>query len=280
MRIAVLTDAVSTEFYFPLWHKYYAAQVGAKNIYVLFPKDAKYDSEFFPLGGLYEFTKFDNLTRVIRTGEIVADLLSHYDYVIHVDTDEFLIANPYKFSSLRAYLNSLRAPIVTARGYNLIQGSDEPRLDLTRQLLHTQRNFMYPYSAVNKTCVVSVNTKWSPGFHFCNHQPLFDDLLLVHAKLADVDIQIAIGREVAVRSDDAKFVEYHTTPVEVLEQRMARMRNYAVLTARNDLYRKDYNDEFLSKIRFVNAFGGIYHGEVLPPEQVLITLDSHFMGVM
>ena len=276
---AVVTDAVSCGFYFPLWHSYYSRLFGPENLHVIFPDDSVFPTERYPVGRVYPYAKYDNHARIALVSEVTSGLLKANRYVLHVDVDEILIANPHKFNSLTEYLQDLRLDHVTARGYNLIELKNDLPLDINAKVLISQRNTVYPYSALNKTALVSVETKWAPGFHFCNHAPQFDDLILIHLKYADIAMQLKIGGEVADRALDPLFISYHRTPEEVLRHRMQVVYNYPSVSSRDSLYRESYNEAFCRKIVYSDTAGGVFHGDILPPEEIILRLDSSFEGV-
>ena len=154
-------------------------------------------------------------------------------------------------------------------------------LDLNKSILIDQRNLMYPYDALCKTCIVSIPTHWSPGFHFCSSMPRFHDLFLLHMKLADIPIQIAIGAMVAQRSDEPRIQNYHRTPREDLELRLRVVRNYPrEKNGMGSLYRELYLERFVTGFSYTDTFQGIFHGSAFIPEEVLISLPVEFKGLL
>jgi hypothetical protein len=187
LRVAVLTDAVSSEFYFPCWHRYYASQFGSENLYVVTFGGLTADFRQFGLGGVWETKVYNNDLRVKIIAGLVNVLLEQYDYVIRVDTDEFLVPDPRAFESLADYLRRLERPYVTAMGYDVIPARDDQHLVLDQPILVNQRSLAYPYDALNKTCITNVAMTWAPGFHFCSAFPMFQRLYLFHMKRADLE---------------------------------------------------------------------------------------------
>ena len=210
-RVAVVTDAVSSDFYFPLWHRYYAGQFGADNLYVITLETEAASFRRFTLGGLVPTGSYNNRFRIDVVNQLVNDLLANHDVVIRVDTDEMLVADPRRYGTLREYVASLTQSHVTAYGFNVIPDRNQSPLDLDRPVLFHQRNIAYPYDALCKTCITVKSIRWAPGFHFCSEMPLFDHLFLFHLKLADIDLQVKIGSKTASYSDEAMFIEYHKT---------------------------------------------------------------------
>jgi hypothetical protein len=186
-RAAILTDTMSPEFYFPVWYRYYASQFGADNIHVMTLGGLKDDFNKFTLGSVKEMDlTYDDGIRLAAISERVTELLRHNDYVIHVDTDEFLIPDPRKHKSLASHIQSLQRDYVTARGFDVFQHCSEPPLAMERPILVHQRRHAFALAAMNKTCITAVPLKWNRGFHHCSRPPQFDDIFLFHMKRADV----------------------------------------------------------------------------------------------
>lgn len=51
MRVAVVTDAISAEQYFPIWHRYYGSQFGPENIFLFSYQENVGEFRSFTLGG-------------------------------------------------------------------------------------------------------------------------------------------------------------------------------------------------------------------------------------
>src|SRR3954469_15184174 len=107
MKIAVVTDAVSADAYFPVWYAYYGKQFGARNIYVFTyaPNAAAFSG--VQLGGvqLIDDHYNDDLRKEAITA-FVCGLLETYEMVIRVDVDEFLVPDPLEFASLAERLEN------------------------------------------------------------------------------------------------------------------------------------------------------------------------------
>ncbi len=162
LRTAVITDAVSAEFYFPCWHKYYASQFGVENLYVVTYDGLRAEFKGFDLGGVWETKAYNNDLRIKIISGLVNVLLEQYDYVIRVDTDEFIAADPRAFASLADYMGTLERPYVTAMGYDVVPARDDKDLVLDDPILLTQRRLAYPYDALNKTCITGIPLTWAP----------------------------------------------------------------------------------------------------------------------
>jgi len=279
-RIAVVTDAVSPDFYFPLWYRYYAGQTGGTDNLHVVTFETEVDAfRPFALGSITPLQKYNNELRAKVINQVVNHLLEDYEVVIRVDTDEFLVPDPALFRSLRDYIDALKLAHVTAYGFNLIPDRNDPPLDIASPILYRQRHLAQPSDALCKTCVTTIPLRWAPGFHFCSEMPSFDSLFLFHTKLADVDIQLQIGERVASFADEAKFIEYHRTARETLENRIEAIRRAERARGPNALYRTQYIRNFLDQITYTENFGGIYHGGKYVPESVLVEITPNFSGM-
>jgi len=186
-RVAVTTDAVSAGEFFPYWRRYYASEFGAQNLFVATYREPPENFAHLPLGRLIALdVDYSDDLRARLFQDIVRELLTRYDVVIHCDVDEFLAPHPRRAASLRDYVETLSAPYVTALGYDVIPADAEGELRLDGTPLLRQRRWAVATSSLCKTALTTRPLIWSPGFHFCNAPPRFDDLLLFHFKFADI----------------------------------------------------------------------------------------------
>jgi len=234
----------------------------------------------FELGGIWESEQFNNEQRVALISGLISCLLQQYDYVVRVDTDEFLVPDPRFYSGLSHYLGTLKTCFVTGQGYDLVQGQREVGLDLTKPILVRQRAFAYPFNALNKTCILGISVTWAPGFHFASVHPRFDHLYLFHFKKADIDIQLAIGEAVALHGKDDLLRGYHLTPREALLASAQSAFQFPRVEGWDEFVRKDYQTQFLQQIEYTKNYGGVYHGGPFRPESVLVTLPQGFDGLL
>jgi hypothetical protein len=279
-RTAVITDSVSSEFYFPCWHKYYAAQFGIENLYVVTYDGMRADFKNFDLGGVWETKVYNNDLRIRIISGLINVLLEHYEYVIRVDTDEFLAADPRVFLSLADYMARLERPYVTAMGYDVVPGSDDNDLVLDQHILLTQRRRAYPYDALNKTCITSIPLTWAPGFHFCSAFPMFHQLYLFHLKRADVSIQMRIGEAIAKHAPGERNRDYYLTNREAILGYNRSVLTFPSGSGWDWFDRTDYNATFLKSIYFTKTYGGVYHGPAFRLDKALVEIPAEFLGTI
>ncbi len=275
IRVAAVTDAVSSDFYFPLWHRYYGTLFGPQNLHVIcFDGD---DRSFVncSLGSIDYVTAFNNVKRAKYVSEKVNRLLDSYDFVIRCDVDEFIIANPLLYRDLNHYIEELSVPNVTTFGYNVIQAENEPNLDLDVGILATQRHYAFAADALCKTAIVSSATQWGAGFHASSHPPQFNELYMFHLKLADLDLQMKIGASVAHVANEKSFYEYHTRAKELFQ---AQARAYFSRPAEKGYDRfqvRKFFDTYLERINFNN---GMYGVDKFHQDQTLLEIPKEFIG--
>ncbi len=191
-KIAVLTDASSAAFFFPLWHRYYAGLFGAAALNVVTYAGMKEQFAAFPLANVWEVNAaYDDGPRAAVMSDFVAILLQTHDVVIRCDVDEFLVPDLTLYAGLRDFIERNTLPYVTARGVDVVEVDGEAPLDFEQPIFGTQRRFGVFSSALNKTCLTSVPLRWAPGFHGASELPVFSGLYLLHLKFADIARQVA-----------------------------------------------------------------------------------------
>lgn len=191
LRVAVISDALSSEFYFPIWYRYYASQLGPENIFLITYPGYTQNFAGYRLGGIVElpYTYSDHV-RAKAISSYAQFVLEFRDAVIRVDTDEFVVPDPARYSSLATFMAEVQYPYVTGIGLDVIQRIGEPELTLDRPILVDQRAFCYANSSLNKTCITRVECRWGSGFHGSTLHPHFEDCYLIHFKRADIELQM------------------------------------------------------------------------------------------
>jgi hypothetical protein len=278
--VAVVGDVVSPEFYFPVWYKYYASMFGGENIFLVtyITEIASFSS--YRLGGVWRQPAYGNADRILSISSLISLLLEQYQYVIRVDVDEFLVADPRECGSLKVYVESLQRPYVTAEGIDVIQETAELALNLAQPILVRQRRFGYRYDAASKTCLTSIRMHWAPGFHFASVFPEFGRLYLFHMKRADVEIQAGIGSAIAERAPGEPNQPYYQTPIDRIQQYNRSICNFKRVSGWSQLDDTQYRSEFLKNVHYNNNYGGVYHGKTFRPEQVLVEFPHEFEGTI
>lgn len=199
-NVVAFTMAHNESVMLPLWVDHYVRQVGAGHIHLL---DHGSDTPITDDRCHIVRVQRGPLDEIERT-KIVTDyqhyLLDYYDDVMFVDCDEFLIADPLKFSSLNDYAAKRHAQTVRCIGADVIEPPGAAPVDFTRPILRQR-----PYAALRiwsfKTPLSSVPLTWQPGFHTSTPNGVLDrDLWMFHLKYAD--FRYALARLALTRSLD------------------------------------------------------------------------------
>jgi hypothetical protein len=263
--IAIAVDALSADFIFPIWHRYYSNLFGAENLFVTTFEGGDPGFSDFELGKLTVAEGFYNDDKRVKLiNATVAELLKRYDVVIRVDVDEFLVVDPARYGSLREFLESWEGPYITARGFDLMQWRDENPLDPSKKVLH-QRQWGYALDAMNKTCVTRIPFKWGRGFHYCSAPPVFGEVFLFHLKRIDLEQERSWCRKMIESAKGDVFVsEYYSSELGFIDS-FARSRwNLPADEGPDALIRDAFLAEFRSKVHFVpetGSFDGPYNQE-------------------
>ncbi len=265
LRVGVVTDAVSSRFVFPVWHRYYAAQFGAENLFVVTYAGCGAGFRDLRLGGLIELpVGYEDHTRLAAITPLVTSLLACYDVVIRVDADEFLVVDPRVAPSLAAFVEAMEQPYLTARGFDVIQLPGEPALpEVAAGAILQHRAAAYPNTALNKTAIVRTPVAWAAGFHSASVFPRFGALFMLHMKRLDIGWQMAWFREMTDNiagnpKVEQMFKDYYAPD---LARITAYHRDVAVRPHVGGIdawYRNGLMREFVENIRFTPG-DGIYH---------------------
>lgn len=168
-KFCVLTQVRNEELLFPLWLKYYSTQ--CNDLYVsrhggdrkfIAKEQVNYDFTLFEVD---KDMDFDHMAMVRNVEPLVRSLLKKYEYVMYVDVDEFVVADPDKYEGLREYMDKVVGDRVICTGREVLQGDGEKAIDLSKPLLE-QRKWWWPHSAEFKPAITSVPCTYVAGFHF------------------------------------------------------------------------------------------------------------------
>ena len=282
-KVAVVTDVVDPGFYFSTWHKYYGELFGEQNLFVICYSNSTGELGDYKLGGTTTLPcVYNDTVRAKFISSYCAALLEFYDFVIRVDVDEFLVADPRLYPNLTVYMENLRRPYVTAIGLDIIQSRDEAPLDLASKIIIHQRQYAYPNSSLNKTCIASVPTRWLEGFHFCNFFPKFNDLYLLHLKRADTAQQIAWAMKMSQAAPGDKFIaDYYSAESAPIFQYRDDVFARSVFCGWDGIMRNSFRDKFVAAVNPWKMNDGtvIYSGNHFH-DDILVVLPQEFKGAL
>lgn len=190
--LAAVTMVYNEAEFVPLWIKYYSEQVGKENCFIVDNSSDdgsldKYKSEVNVVRVPREYMDDERRTKFLS--EFCSSLLNYFSHVIHADVDEFIVANPEKYSGLIDYASKWveGRNSVTSIGLNVTQlPSEEQTIDFSQQIL-SQRSYVRFVSPMCKPCFIAKPITWSPGFHGSTHETVFDDIFMFHMRYFDLE---------------------------------------------------------------------------------------------
>jgi len=188
MSTAVITFTYNESVNLPIWLRYYGANFGENNLYVVDRGSDDHSLDHIGEANLLKVPrkKFDEFEKTNFMAMFHRSLLNFYDTVIITDCDEILVPDPEKFSNLREYVEGSDFDYVSSIGLDVLHIlSEEHPIDFARPLL-SQRQYGRFHSPCCKILVSRVPVEWLPGFHSANRPPKFDGILyLFHTKAMD-----------------------------------------------------------------------------------------------
>ena len=275
--VAVVSDAVSADFYFPAWHRYYSGLFGAENIHLITYQGRRDAFDEFILGDLVVLEDaYSDTGRLVAVTRLVDRLLTEYKTIIRVDTDEFLVPDPVSYKDLRAFAEQRTSEVVCARGFDVFQKIGEPALDYTRSMLCTQRRHAFAVTSLHKPCVTSVPIRWNTGFHYSSVPPHFDRLFMFHMKRADIKSQQIWNDHMVDSATDTDVKAYYRSSGERIEDFHRSMSVRETLNEENALYREDFVEDFLASMKLWQS-DRIYHGK-FAIDTVNVEIPLRFSG--
>ena len=185
-KVAAITMAYNESAFLPIWARHYARQVGADYCYVI--DHGSTEPLHLPNGTnslRLPRSPHDDPRRARFVSQLTASLLEYYDWVIHTDVDELVLADPLQFANLQDFCDGAATGTVSAIGFDIQHVPDlEPALDTARPL-GAQRGWVRFTSAMCKPVLTREPIVWAPGFHCSNHSLVFAPLYLFHLHWSD-----------------------------------------------------------------------------------------------
>ncbi len=189
MRIAALTMAYNEPVWAPVWARFYAGQVGAKNCFLLDHGSDDGSTDGLPINvERLPRSPLDEVARAAMVSDRAGRLLQSYEAVVHSDIDELVLADPHRHPGLLDFAAEVGEPVVTAAGLDLqhLPGA-EPPLDPARPI-GAQREWVRFSAAMCKPAFIRRPVAWEPGFHGCDAPMVTASLFLIHLRYADLEL--------------------------------------------------------------------------------------------
>ncbi len=277
-KTAVITDATSAEFFFPLWHRYYGGQFGSANLHVVTYEGLKPLFAGFELGNVWEINaKYDDMLRAGVISDLVGILLRSYDVVLRCDVDEFLVPDRTHGHQLKDFVEHNEQPYVTACGIDVVELADDSPLDLSKPVFGGQRCYGIRSAALNKTALITMPVRWAAGFHGASVPPRFGGLYNLHLKFADLKSRIAWHEQMLSGIEPGtKAYEYFAVGADHL---IAVQKFFAALPRNGQESQDEFDARYMASVSR-NDRNGIFQGEFIR-QDFLIPLDAfaHAQGV-
>lgn len=199
-RIAVFTIVYNEHVVLPLWARYYAAQFGAENLFVIdqgSSEPAYADS--LPKGvNIVRVPRdvFDNWLIARQVALFQRFLLEAYDSVLYTDSDEFVCVDPAVLDgrTLSEFLRALPETVGITKGFNLVHDlASEPAYDPARPLLQ-QRKYLHRMPMMDKPLISRIPLNWVAGFHQAAEGGVeIPGLYMLHLRWFDLDFALRKG---------------------------------------------------------------------------------------
>ena len=190
----------------PLWLDYYGRFFDAEDLYVLnhdgTDGSVEAVSDRCQVIPIHRTKSFEHRWLRATVEAFQTFLLRSYDAVLFTEADEFVVADPRRYSGLDDYIGQLEEPAARCLGFNVVQQPDEPALQFGRPLL-AQRRYWHASLGYSKRLLGRVPLRWSEGFHEEYNAPdraPDPALLLVHLHRIDYDWCVTRHRSTAARN--------------------------------------------------------------------------------
>ena len=231
--LGVMTMAYQDHFFVERWYRYWSAQIGAENLYLLshgndpMHREIARDANVIHIPRDVGMFKFD-VRRWRSMGFIASGLLEFYKWMIISDVDEIVIADPASAASVPAWLtqnfgDALTAPRnISPLCLDLLHlPQEEPEKITADATILSRRRIFRPNWNYSKPLLVGAPVSYGPGGHRNTLGPRFmpADLYTLHLKFFDYDTmaetaarrqQLVVEAEQAGSSIDSAHSWSHT----------------------------------------------------------------------
>lgn len=197
--LCVLTMVYSDYFFLERWYRYYSAQVGAENLYILSHGNDPKHREIAPEANVInvprdpQMIKFDR-RRWLMMSRIASGLLEFYNWALVSDVDEILIVDPDKSPDLLTYVQEKfpegqeTPKNICPLGLQIVHMPEQESLDIgSMDPILSRRRHFYPSRVYSKPCLVGAPVQFGPGGHRNNLglRYMDPDLYLLHLNFFD-----------------------------------------------------------------------------------------------
>lgn len=281
-RIAVVSDATSADFWFPLWYNYYSRLFGDHSLHVVTYQGLRHQFYRYKLGGLIELpAQYSDVLRAKFISTWIQALLETYDCVVRCDIDEFIFPDFRIHDSLLSFIEQYNGSYMTALGFDVVQDKDEQGIDFSRPVLSVQRSLGVVNAALHKTSLTRVPVTWGAGFHGCSLSPRFGDLYLAHMKFASVAERVNWHSHMLQMSkpsgmEEKYFLDGYNRIMGHREMLVAKERDQGW----SSLSDRRHRDSFLASVNYGQLYGRYdYYQGAFDISERAFTLPSELIKI-
>lgn len=207
--LGVVTMVYEDYFFLERWYRYYAAQVGAENLYVFSHGNDPRHREIARNANVMNLPrdrimfKFDR-RRWRMLGNFATGLLDFYNWMIVADVDEIVVADPDRAAGIVDYLQDAYGGMKDAPKniaplcLELVHLPEQEPLPIeATETILSRRRIFRPNKNYSKPCLVGGPVGFAPGGHRNTLGPrhLPENLYTLHLKYFDRDTIEARGEE-------------------------------------------------------------------------------------
>lgn len=187
-RVAAITIVYNEKSKLPRWVEYYSRQLGPRNCFVVDHGSDDGSTESIKSAQLIRLprTPYDNQIRVDAISSLAGFLLKYFNYVMYVDCDEFLVADPRLYSGIGDLCNKLNPEYLYSIGIDIVHKIDEESPLRPDEPVLQQRSYGHFSAAMCKPNLTRKQVQWARGFHSHQYPPIFGPLLNFHLRYVDL----------------------------------------------------------------------------------------------
>jgi len=188
LKKCIVTMAFNERFKLPRWVEHHLNYFDPKDIYILDHGSTDDSLSLIKKAPINVINiprnehAHDPSSRTRYVSDFVNSKLTNYAIVGYVDADELLV---YDESQIQEFYES-EFQSLNAIGFDVLHDEGtEPGLT-AGNFVSLQRKYLKFNLSLCKPIFVKSPVNWTPGFHYCNFEPNFASLYLMHLRYVDI----------------------------------------------------------------------------------------------
>ena len=173
-KCAIVTICKDEPHFMKMWYEYYSQHFADADIYIL--DNGCQETQWDGIGGNIELTDhpltIENAARGHSDTYITQPkikkclkLLESYEYVMNVDTDEFVVPDPDKYpGGLKQFIDGFTGVFAQCTGYNVLDNG-VPFNPVSKPWLAQRDEYHCDWNHYCKVVLASENPEWGGGSH-------------------------------------------------------------------------------------------------------------------